>query len=164
MLCNEQVLVVREDGALEAYEADNGHLVAQARLPEAVRAAWVTSDGLAGCTASLAWAWTGGALQASALPAEAAAAGPGALLSSDHRLFRRQTDGGWKELGRFVAVAKGSLLAWGENVVVPCGDTLHVVGPKPFVVSTKGEFLAPCLLGTDLVVATSIGEIWRFAP
>jgi hypothetical protein len=164
-LIGDRVLAVRRDGTIEVYQADDGRLIARRDLGAAVVAMWPTDGGLAGLTATTAWACDGQEPRLSKLPQTAVAGGEDVFLTSDNRVWlRAKPEADWQELGRVEGRLSAQPRRWNDLAVVPLGTTVAVVGPRGFKVTGTSDFLAPVLLGAQLAVVTATGQASFYSP
>jgi hypothetical protein len=161
-LLGDQVMVVRRNGRIEVYQADDGKVAAQYELGAATIAVWETAEGLAGLTADFAWKAAMAAPVKDALPQQAAAGGEDVFITTDNHVFLRAPAGeSWQDLGRVEGKTSAQPRRWGNQAVLPLGNTLAVLGPHGFRVTATSPFLAPALLG-DRLVAVSAGGLALF--
>jgi hypothetical protein len=163
-LLGDQLMVVRRNGRIEVYQADDGKLSAQFDLGAATIAVWETTDGLAGLTADFSWSSAMAAPVKEALPQQAAAGGEDVFITNDNHVFLRVQSGeAWKDLGRVDGKTSGQPRRWGNQAVLPMGNTLVVLGPHGFKVSSGSPFLAPALLGDRMVAVNGGGLVLFYA-
>lgn len=160
----DAVLAVRNDGSLLALQVDRGETLATDSLGETVVAAWPTAQGLAGLTRRVAWTWDGRRIVRSALPRDAVAGGDGVIVTRERQVLVLGETGEWALVGQVPADATGAPLRWRGRAVVPCGEMVLVLGERGFQVRGKGLFRSPVVLGDDLVLVTSSGEVMAFGP
>ncbi len=163
-LIGDQLMVVRRNGRIEVYQADDGKISAQFDLGAPTIAVWETADGLAGLTADFSWSSTMAAPVKEALPQQAAAGGEDVFITTDNHVYLRAGGGqAWKDLGRVEGKTSGQPRRWGNQAVLPLGNTLAVLGQHGFKVSASSPFLSPALLGDRLVAVSGSGLVLFYA-
>ena len=159
------VLTARGDGMLTATLIDGGALVRTIALGAPLLGAWPTAGGMAGLTRDTAWTWDGvGDAVRALLPREAMAGGEGVIVTRDRQVLALQPNGEWTVLGLAASTVTAKPLRWQGRAVLPCGQVAQVLGDVSFQVRAHGTFLDPLLLGDELVLITSAGEVFVYAP
>lgn len=163
-LLDEVVLAVRRDGEVLALQVDRGDPLGHEYLGEPVVSAWKTSTGLAGITATKAWTWNGVELHMELLPRSNAVAGaPGLLITKERQVL--VLDGSdWKQIGYTPGDLTAAPIMWRGHPVLVSGKAVYVLGAGGFQVDASAPFLAPAVVGDNLALVTSDGEISFFAP
>ena len=165
VLVGDRVLIARGDGTLEAALVDGGALARSVALGAPLLAAWPTASGLAGLTRDTAWTWDGtGEAVRTPLPREAVVGGDGVIVTRDRQVLTLQPNGDWTVLGLAASTVTGKPLRWQGRAVLPCGQVAQVLGDVSFQVRARGTFLDPLLLGDELVLVSSAGEVFVYAP
>ena len=99
-LLDDQLIYIGVDGTCYRIAADNGAIQDTATLGEAPLSTWFKDDVLHGLSKHYRFSWDGYQLQREALADSLVAAGPGAGVSEDRRVYVR-TDDGIKQHGLF---------------------------------------------------------------
>jgi len=165
VLIGDHILTARGDGTLGAALVDGGATVRTVSLGAPLLSAWSTATGLAGLTRETAWTWDGGdEAVRRALPREAVVGGDGLIVTRDRQVLALQSDGEWTVLGLAASTVTAKPLRWRGRAVLPCGQVAQVLGDVSFQVRARGTFLDPLLLGDELVLVSSAGEVFVYAP
>ncbi len=162
VVVGEQVVAVRRDGEITAWQAYDGAAAGQWATTSAVLSAWTVADGFAGITADGVFHWSLAGLIQEVLPVAPSAAGPGVVIGTTGRVLV-QAESGWTDIGHLEDRPVGQPIAWAGHAVVPLADRVRVVGPRGFTVATGGE-AGIAVLGDRLVVVTAVGRVLIYAP
>ena len=99
------------------------------------------------------------------LPQVAVSGGEDVFLTSDNHVWLRAQGGSeWRDLGRVDGKLSAQPRRWNDHAVIPLGGALAVLGARGFRVAANGDFLAPVVIGTQLAVATSTGQVFFYSP
>ncbi|MFW5829244.1 MAG: PQQ-binding-like beta-propeller repeat protein, partial [Planctomycetota bacterium] len=160
-----RLLVVLAEGTLLAFDPDNGNLLESIDIGDLVPAAWSTDNGVAGFTMNGQWSYAPEGLTIRPLPAVVKAGGPGIFLSNENRVYLATDDeAGWRQVAPMRERLTAAPLAWQGHAVLTHGETVTVMGHRPFEITAEQAMLAPVVLDDQLVLVSADGLVRFYEP
>jgi len=163
-LIDDMVFAVRRDGEVLALQVDRGDVKARQSIGESIVAAWPTNNGMAGITATVSWAWNGVEVTKKLLPRNNAVAGAPGLIVTKERQVLVLEGSDWKSAGQIPSDLTTTPILWKGHPVLVSGKTVYVLGSGGFQFDATSTMLAPAVVGDNLALTTSDGDITFFAP
>ncbi len=165
-MIGESILVAHRDGTLGSVRVEDGSSSAATKLDGPILAAWPTATGIAGLTASRAFAWDGTTVTGEDLPEPCVGGGQGVAIGTFGKIMLRG-ESTWAEVGKLDtkpdADRATTALTWAGHAVVVTGSMLNVFGARPFRIEAGSDILAPVVWNGALVAASLDGKIWIWA-